>query len=143
MSRNILIVAFLLIGLVGVPLLFVAKWIGNFTLKVDLEVLSDIDTSSITYVECWNGDEARWFCNDRSEFVGGFEPPDRKTPNAHFVTITCSGNSGGYGLYDTYHQPEFIVVQYRTMDAADDVYGRKSLVIPRGRGPRSTTLTLP
>ena len=144
MSRPLLIAAVLLvIAIVGAPLLTVAKWIGHFTLTVDLTVASDIDTSSITYLECWNEDEALWLANDRSEYVSGFERPHTTTPNAHTVTITCSGDSGAYGLYDTYRQPEFLVVQYRKLDAEDTDYSRKVLAIPPGRGPRSTTLTLP
>lgn len=144
MTRKICIAAVVvLIGVASVPLLSVAKWIGQFTLTVNLDGAPGIDASSITYVECWDADKAQWLCNNRSEFVAGFEPPDTKKPNTHFVAITCTGDSGGYGLYDTYHQPEFLVVQYRMMDAADDDYARKTVAIPAGRGPRSTTLTLP
>lgn len=144
MSRTLCIAAVLLmIVIAGAPLLSVAKWIGYFTLTVELDVAADIDASSITYVECWNDDEAHWLTNDRSGYVAGFERPDTTTPNSHTVTITCSGDSGGYGLFDTYHQPEFVVVQYRNLDTEDSDYVRKLLAIPPGRGPRSTTLTLP
>ena len=144
MSRNICIAAALLmVGAAAVPLLFVSKWIGHFTLTVNLDLSSDIDASSITYVECRNSDEAQWLCNDHSGYVAGFREPDAKTANAHSVAITCMGDHGGYGLYETYHQPAFLVVQYRTLDAATNAYARKSLAIPTGRGPRHTTLTLP
>lgn len=144
MSRTLYIAAVLLVIAIAVaPLLSVAKWIGHFTLTVELDVAADIDKSSITYVECWNDDEAHWLANDRSGYVAGFERPDTTTPNAHTVTIACSGDSGGYRLFDTYHQPEFLVVQYRNVDTEDSDYARKLLAIPPGRGPRSTTLTLP
>ncbi len=144
MSRTLYIAAALLmIVIAGAPLLSVAKWIGYFILTVELDVAADIDTSSITYVECSNDDVAHWLANDRSGHVVGFEPPDTTTPNSHTVTIKCSGDSGGYGLFDTYHQPEFLVVQYRNLDTEDSDYVRKLLAIPPGRGPRSTTLTLP
>lgn len=143
-SRTLSIAAVLLLTvLAGLPLLFVAKWIGYFTLTVNLDVASNIDTSSITYVECWKDDEAHWLANDRSGYVAGFEQPDASTPTAHTINITCSGDSGGFGLYETYHQPKFLVVQYRNVDAEDSHYSRKVLAIPPGRGPRSTTLTLP
>ncbi len=142
MSRTLCIVAVLsLVALAGAPL--VAKWIGYFVLTVDLDLSSDIDTSSITYVECWDDDEAYWLVNDRSGYVAGFERPDTAAPNRHVVTIKCMGDSGAYGIYDTYHQPKFLVVQYRGADAEDADYARKLLAIPPGRGPRSTTLTLP
>ncbi|EMI46097.1 hypothetical protein [Rhodopirellula sp. SWK7] len=144
MSRTICVVAVLaLIGVATVPLLTVAKWIGHFTLTVELDLASDIDAASISYVECWSADEARWLCNDDSEYVAGFEPPDHMTANAHSVTITCSGDDGVFDLFDTYHQPEFLVVRYRTIDSQKDAYVRKSLSIPPGRGPRTTSLTLP
>lgn len=144
MRRTACIVAMLpVIVIAGAPFLFVAKWIGHFTLTVNLEAAPEIDRSSITYVECWNGDEARWLSKDRSGYVAGFEPPDTTAPNTHSVTITCSGDSGVFELYDTYHQPEFLVVQYRSVDGEDDEYARKFLAIPPGRGPRSTTLKLP
>jgi hypothetical protein len=143
MSRFLCIALVLLvIAISGVPLLSVAKWTGYFTLTVDLNVASDIDGSSITYVEGWNDDVAHWLANDRSRYVAGFELPDRTTPNSHAVTITCSGNSGGYGLLDTYHQPAFFVVQYRNLDAEEADYAHKLFVIPQGPGPRSTNLTL-
>ncbi len=144
MTRNICIATVLvLIGAGSLPLVSVDKWSGHFPLTVNLDITSGIDASSITYVECWDVDEAQWLCNDRSEFVAGFEPPDTKKPNTHSVNVTCSGDSGLYGFYDTYHQPEFLVVQYRMMNAGDDDYSRTSLAIPPGRGARSTTLTLP
>jgi len=144
MSRNICITgALVLIGVGSVPFLSVAMWIGQFTLMVNLDVATSIDASSITYVECWDRDEADWLCTDRSGYVAGFEPPDTTKPRTHSVTITCSGDSGGYGLYDTYYQPEFLVVQYRNVNAEGDDYARKLLAIPPGRGPRSTTLSLP
>ncbi len=94
MSRNICIAAALLmIGAAAVPLLFVAKWIGHFTLTVDLDLSSDIDASSITYVECRYSDEAQWLRNDQSGYVAGFREPDTKTPNAHSVEITCMGTT--------------------------------------------------
>ncbi|TWU35195.1 hypothetical protein Q31b_52910 [Novipirellula aureliae] len=144
MFRNICIAAALLvIAIAGAPFLSVAKWIGHFTLTVDLNIASEIDMSTITYVECRNGEEADWLSNDRSGYLAGFKPPTTSTPDKHSVIITCSGDSGGYGLYDTYHQPNFLVVQYRYVDSEEDEFARKTLAIPAGRGPRSTTLTLP
>ncbi|MEM6366611.1 MAG: hypothetical protein AAF745_19450, partial [Planctomycetota bacterium] len=81
--------------------------------------------------------------SDRSGYVAGFKRPDTTRPNTHTVTIACSGESGGYGLFDTYYQPKFLVVQYRYSDTDDKKQERKLLAIPIGRGPRSTTLTLP
>lgn len=144
MPRTIYIAAVLLVvSAAGAPLLSVAKWIGHFSLTVNLDVATEIDAASITYVECWNAEEANWLVNDRSGYNAGFEPPNKATLDAHFVSITCSGDSGGYGLYDTYHQPECLVVQYRDTGTGGYEYARKLLPIPYGRGPRSTILTLP
>ena len=144
MSRIFCIAAvFFVIAIAGAPLLSVAKWIGHFPLTAELDVAANIDRSTIAYVECWNDETARWLVQDRSEYVAGFERPDSTTPNTHVVTITCSGDSGGYGLFDTYHQPKFLVVQYRNVGAKDTDNVRKLIAIPPGRGPRSTMLTLP
>ena len=144
MSRTHCIAAVLLLMVLAcLPLLIVAKWIGHFTLTVNLDVATNIDTSSITYVACWKDGEAHWLVNDQSGYAAGFEQPDATTPTAHTINITCSGESGGYGLHETYHQPNFLVVQYRNVEAEDSHYSRKLLAIPPGRGPRSTTLTLP
>jgi hypothetical protein len=57
--------------------------------------------------------------------------------------VTCGGDSGAYGIYDKYHQPRFLFVQYRMLGAKEDDYGCKLLEIPLGRGPRNIVLTLP
>jgi len=138
-----LICAAVLIGVVIIPFLYVAKWIGYFTLNVELNLASDIDGSSITYAECWNADQAQSRYSDHSEYIAGFERPNNSTPNVHSVAITCMGEDRIFEFFDTYHHPLFLVVQYRTKDAAPDDYGRKLLAIPPGRGPRNTALTLP
>lgn len=143
MSRTVyIVVGLLVLAISAAPLLVVAKWIGRFPLTVELNIAPDIDASSITYVECWNEDEAKWLVQDRSGEVVGFQPPNTAAPETHTVWITCSGASGGFRLYDTYHHPEFVVVQYRNVNAEVD-YARKWFAIPPGRGPRSITLTLP
>ena len=144
MWRNIGIAAALvLVVIAGVPLLTSAKWIGHFTLTIDLDVAAEIDAASISYFESWNRGVAQEICNNLSDGIAEFEPPAERTANTHTVVVTCSGDSGAFGLIDTYYQPELLVVQYRFKDAPAESFARKLLPIPAGRGARRTTLTLP
>jgi hypothetical protein len=34
------------------------------------------------------------------------------------LQVRCSGDYGAFGLIDTYHQPEFVVIQYRMLAVA-------------------------
>ena len=143
MLRYTCIAAAVLVPITCLPFLTAAKWIGHFTLTVDLDVAPEIDVSSITYIEVWDRDVANWLCNARPEDVTGFERPAMATADSHSVTVTCSGDSGAFGMLDTYRHPEFLVAQYRAVDAPTDSFARKIVEIPAGRGPRRTTLALP
>ena len=120
-----------------------ARWSGHFTLRIILKLPDDVDRDSIGYVECWNENEARWLCEDNSELNHGFTPAYRSDPDADLVSVSSGGSSDVLGFSDSYHQPAYLVLQYRY--ATDDGSGsphRVCVPIPTGRGDRTTSLDL-
>lgn len=133
---SIAVLIYLVTGVFGVAL-----WTGQFELTVNLDAASNIDEDSIVYLECWDERVANYLCDSGAdETVGGFEPPHEAIHGVHLVYLSCSGRSGRF--VDTYNHPEFVVIQYRTLDE-DRQWTRKTIRVPGGRGPRSVLLTLP
>ncbi|TWU15708.1 hypothetical protein [Allorhodopirellula heiligendammensis] len=120
-----------------------ARWSGHFTLRIKLDVPSDIDRDSFLYHECWNDGIAQWLCEYASESDEGFEPAFRSTRDSDYVSISSGGTTSAFGVCDTYHHPGFLVLQFRRT-TGDDGSRRLRVVIPipRGRGDRETTLDL-
>ena len=143
--RRLLIVTLILVAavFVSVPLVTSARWSGRFTLRIDLNLPSGFQRASLTYLECWDGDTAHWICERRAGIDKRFKPASRSTADADYVRISSGGTSNALRIFDTYHHPKFLIIQYRSAGDVEAIAPRCIVVpIPPGKGDRSIFLDL-
>ena len=119
------------------------RWSGHFTLRIELVVSPDVDRDSFAYCECWNDDFAQWLCESETGGDEGFEPALRSMTDVDFVSVSSGGASNAFGIFDTYHHPTCLVLQYdRATANGSSKTHRVRIPIPPGRGDRETSLDL-
>lgn len=118
-----------------------ARWSGQFTLRVELDVPPDVDRDSFAYYECWNDNLAHWLCESEAGGHDEFKPAFRSMTDADFVSVSSRGTSNAFGIFDTYHHPSSLVLQHRRTTAdGTSRWHRVRIPIPPGRGDRETSL---
>lgn len=143
--RRLLIAMLVLVAavLISIPLVTSARWSGQFTLRIDLKLPGGFQRTSLAYLECWNEDIASWICEHDTGIDEGFKPALRSTADSDYVRISSGGASSALRVFDTYHHPDFLIVQYRVADEDEVIAPRCIYVpIPHGRGDRSISLDL-
>ncbi|TWT56294.1 hypothetical protein CA85_42950 [Allorhodopirellula solitaria] len=141
--RRLAITICILAFLTSTYFLTSARWSGYFTAHIDLDVPPEAERDSFVYYECWNDNVAQWLCNNDHVGVHGFEPAFRSTSDSDFVSVSSGGTSNAFGIFDTYHAPTSLVLQYRqkTTDETRQFH-RIPIPIPPGRGDRAITVDL-
>ncbi|PHQ32747.1 hypothetical protein CEE69_24405 [Rhodopirellula bahusiensis] len=128
---------------VSAILLTSARWSGRFMLQIDIELPPDVERESLVYMECWDEQIADWLCTPGNQVKEGFEPPSQRTTNRDIVVVSTGGKSSALRIFDTYHQPETLVLQYDRVATLGQRETLRTLVpIPKGRGDRSVSIDL-
>lgn len=121
------------------PLLNEAAWVGDFDVRLTIDadpMILEQPLRCITVHESqlsWAID-APWTDEDQSRVR-------RIAPNQLLVSVTCMGRRGLFT--DTYHYPQYLVVEYTPQGISAPRPVHKSFLIPAGRGPRAMQISLP
>lgn len=121
------------------PLLNEAAWVGEFdvtlTIDADSKILEQplrciaVPESQLSYAI-----DVPWTDEDQSGVR-------RIAPNQLLVSVTCMGRRGLFT--DTYHYPQYLVMEYSPNGNSAPRPVRRSFLIPVGRGPRAMQISLP
>lgn len=120
------------------PLLFEAAWVGDFDVRLTIDadpMILEQPLRCITVHESqlsWAID-APWTYEDQSGVR-------RIAPNQLLVSVTCMGRRGLFS--DTYHYPQYLVVEYSPPNMSAPSPVRRSFPIPAGRGDRAMRILL-
>ncbi len=128
--------------IVLVPFGFQTKWHGRFELTIVINADQPIDKPSLLFATCWRETDAKSATKNLSDNDLGFRTARKLTTNQCAIDVPCSGTENAYGLGTTYHQPKFLVAEYRLTDNPENAI-RKLFIIPDGKGPRTMTICLP
>lgn len=140
-SRKSIAIAALVILLILIllPIVQDKVWVGHIPLTVIIEYPPDISPSSIFIIECWKRQDLAALLEVDDDISVPCGIADQISDNTWRANLPISGREGGFGRVTSYHEPEFIIVQYRI----DSGLARKSFRIPPGRGERSMQVVLP
>lgn len=130
------------------PFLQVAVWNGAFPLTITVHSSPLIELAHLKIEPCWNQSYADFAMNVGTTDAGIFEDepllsPQSADANVYIVRVPCTGRSGPYWIEYSYIEAKFLVVEYQSTVAGKAQLVRKQFSIPKGRGPRSMTITLP
>ena len=134
---------FMMIALVllAIGLLPTAVWDGRFDLTLDVSSLSGKHIKNVSYATYFRQDEADWVATDSSEVSSHALRPVARDTDGFIVPIPCSGKANYFfDIEWSYSEACYIVVEV-TDEKGEKT--RKSLHIPKGRGPRSMTVLVP
>ena len=81
--------------------------------------------------------------DNHAVYEGGFRPPESAEEGNTVIAVPTGGRIGSWGRSGTYHQPKYLVVEYRLATGDNPRRVRKRFPIPTGRGPRSMVIQLP
>ncbi|CAD73262.1 MAG TPA: hypothetical protein DDX19_09370 [Rhodopirellula baltica] len=128
---------------VSALLLTSARWSGRFMLRIDVELPPGIERESLLYMTCWDQQTADWLCTPDNEVTEGFDPPYQRTPDHDVVLVPTGGSSNFLRIFDTYHQPDSVVLQYeRETESGERDPLRIHFPIPKGPGDRLVSIDL-
>ena len=134
--------------MIAVALLGAAFWLsiprvvivsdGHFQLNLDFSGDRKPD-SKFLFAYCWNetdADHASEYGASTNEII--FRPIESDPDGKAHVTLPCAGKSRRSGREISYHEPQFIVIQFND----DETILRKQFAIPIGRGDRSLSIDI-
>lgn len=121
-----------------VPLLVTSWWVGRFHLSIS--VVSEVPLSALLYEEFFDEENAKFaFSEGANAPSGRFQQPERKG-NGFLALVSCGGKSDMYGRDLSYSEARYIVLRCQHSDGTETW---KMAEIPKGRGARSMTLSIP
>lgn len=121
---------------------FKSVWVGQFELTIAMNSDTPIDFSSVSVSTCRDEPEAEHKVENPCLYDYTFRSPYQLDSGDLVIGVQCSGSDSAFGFISTYHQPTFIVVEYRSGETPN-TSTRKRFAIPDGRGRRSMTIDLP
>lgn len=143
MKRNrILLLPFAAItAVLLLPLLDVSVFDGHYTMTVRFLEPERIDLSSVQLATCWRTADADYAIATGSEGETSFQIGDIIGNDRKTIDVPCSGRSNTFGWVSSYHEPPFLIIEYR------DIYDSSALVrkqysIPVGRGDRELVISV-
>ncbi|MAP09882.1 MAG: hypothetical protein CMM00_14175 [Rhodopirellula sp.] len=120
-----------------------ARWSGRFMLRINVKLPPAIERDSLMYMPCRDKQTAEWLCRPGNQVTEGFELPYQRTADYDVVSVSIGGKSSVLRIFDTYHQPDSVVLQYdqETKSGLKDSC-RIHFPVPMGRGDRSVSIDL-
>ena len=138
------IIAVIVLGLL-LPLADQSLWVGRFGLTIHVDAHPAVDQKSARFAACWDQPQTTLFLSlpDDEYDLPWLDAGRNEAANDWTIDVPCSGRRGWTRIGDTYNEPRFIVVEYKSIASGVHSKHRKQFLIPKGRGARSMTIILP